>query len=294
MNKITLIGLGAMGRALGHALLAKGFTLTLWNRTPARADALVANGAVLADTLAQALQSSSVVMICISDYERSFELLDRPGVAGLLKGRCVVQLSTGSPVEARRLGQWVQAQGGGYVDGAIMVYPPTIGSAAGQLLIAGDDSLVQSIRHFLDALGGDIRYLGAELGAAAALDLAVVSRLVAITPGVVHGALICESEGVSLQQFAAMFPAGDRARAVVQSIYDDEFEENISASVEVAIGVASSIKRQAENQDINSEFPDFILGLYQRAAAAGYRQQDTAALVKLLRKTAASTEQGRG
>jgi 3-hydroxyisobutyrate dehydrogenase-like beta-hydroxyacid dehydrogenase len=292
MNKITLIGLGAMGSALGQTLLAKGFEVTLWNRTPAKADALVANGAIVADTLAQAVQSSSVVMICISDYPGSFKLLDQPEVAGLLEDRIVIQLSTGAPAEARELGQWVNAQGGGYVDGAIMVYPPTIGSAASQLLIAGDDDVVQEIRHFLDALGGDVRYLGAEVGAAAALDMAVVSRLVAITPAVIHGALICESEGVSRQQFAGVFPEGDRARAVALSIHSNEFEENIWASVDVAIGVASSIKRQAEERNINSEFPDFILGLYRRAAAAGYRHQDTSALIKLLRKPSAKREIG--
>jgi 3-hydroxyisobutyrate dehydrogenase-like beta-hydroxyacid dehydrogenase len=283
VNKITLIGLGAMGSALGQTLLAKGFEVILWNRTPAKADALVANGATFADTLAQAVQASSVVMICISDYPGTLKLLDQPEVAELLEDRIVIQLSTGTPVEARQLGQWVKLQGGRYVDGAIMVYPPAIGSAASQLLIAGDNDVVQEIRHFLDSLGGDIRYLGAEIGAAAALDMAVVSRLVAITPGVIHGALICESEGVSLQQFAEMFPTGDRARAVALSIFNNEFEENISVSVDVAIGVASSIKRQAEDKNINSEFPDFILGLYQRAAAAGYRHQDTSALVKLLR-----------
>jgi 3-hydroxyisobutyrate dehydrogenase-like beta-hydroxyacid dehydrogenase len=175
------------------------------------------------------------------------------------------------------------AQGGSYIDGAIMVYPPTIGSEASQLLIAGDDKLVEKNRQLLDTLGGDIRYLGAEIGAAAALDMAVVSRLLAITPAVIHGALICESEGVSLQQFAEMFPEGDRARSVALTIHNNEFDENISASVDVAIGVASSIKRQAEARQINSEFPDFILGLYHRAVAAGYRHQDTSALVKILR-----------
>jgi 3-hydroxyisobutyrate dehydrogenase-like beta-hydroxyacid dehydrogenase len=283
MNRITLIGLGAMGRALGQALLAKDYEVTLWNRTPGKAEALIANGATLSDTVLAAVKSSQIVMICIIDYAGTRALLDQPGVVELLKGRTIIQLSTGTPVEARELAQWINAQGGSYIDGAIMVYPPTIGSEASQLLIAGDDKLVEKNRQLLDTLGGDIRYLGAEIGAAAALDMAVVSRLLAITPAVIHGALICESEGVSLQQFAEMFPEGDRARSVALTIHNNEFDENISASVDVAIGVASSIKRQAEATQINSEFPDFILGLYHRAVAAGYRHQDTSALVKILR-----------
>ena len=284
MKKITLIGLGAMGRALAQAQLDAGHEVTVWNRSPEKADSLVANGARLADSLVEAIESSDVIMICISDYTGSYALLDQPGVADLIRGRIVIQLSTGTPVDAREMDQWIRALGGQYVDGAIMVYPPTIGSDVSQVLIAGEQSTVSKVRHFIDSLGGDIRYLGAEIGAAAALDMAVVSRLLAITPAVIHGALICESEGVSLQQFAEMFPEGDRARAVALSIHANEFEENISASVDVAIGVASSIKRQAENKNVNSEFPDFVLGLYQRAVAAGQRHQDTSSLIKVLRQ----------
>ena len=255
MNKVSLIGLGAMGRALGQALLAGGCELTLWNRTPAKAETLVANGAKLAESPAQAVASSDIVVICIIDYAVTYELLDRPDITSLLEDRIIVQLTTGTPAEAREMAQWVTARGGEYIDGSIMVYPPTIGSEAAQLLVSGEPGPVKKIRPLLDKLGGDI----------------------------------CESEGVSLQQFAAMFPEGDRARSVALSIHDNEFEENISASVDVAIGVASSIRRQAEERQINSEFPDYILGLYQRAAAAGYRQQDTSALVKILRGTAYST-----
>lgn len=284
MNKITLIGLGAMGRALAQAQLAAGHEVTIWNRTTAKADALRSNGARLADSLADAIESSEVIMICISDYAGTYALLDQPGVAESIDGRIVIQLSTGTPVDAREMDQWISALGGRYIDGAIMVYPPTIGSEASQLLLAGEAQTLSKVQHFLDALGGDIRYLGEEIGAAAALDMAVVSRLLAITPAVIHGALICESEGVSLEQFAAMFPEGDRARAVALSIHANEFEENISASVDVAIGVASSIKRQAETRNLNSEFPDFVLGLYQRAVAAGQRHHDTSSLIKVLRQ----------
>ena len=283
MRKITLIGLGAMGQALAQAQLEAGYDVTVWNRSAAKADTLVKNGARLADSLADAIAASEVVLICLSDYASSYAILDQPGVAESIKGRIIIQLSTGTPVDAREMGQWIGALGGQYIDGAIMVYPPTIGSDASQLLIAGESEVVARVQHFLDALGGDIRNLGEEIGAAAALDMAVVSRLLAITPAVIHGALICEAEGVPLQQFASMFPEGDRARDVVLSIDADEFEDNISASVDVAIGVASSIKRQASSMNINSEFPDFVIGLYQRAVAAGQRHHDTSSLIKVLR-----------
>lgn len=164
-----------------------------------------------------------------------------------------------------------------------MVYPPTVGTSQGQLLISGPRDVYQECAPIFKCLGGDVRYLGSTIGAAATLDLAVVSRLVANTLGIVYGLYICESEDVSLQQFADMYPEGDRARHLASVIDKDDFEKNISATVETSIEVVSAIRNFAVEIGIDSDFPDFLLNLYQRAAAAGYGKQDNASLIKVFR-----------
>jgi len=90
MQKITLIGLGAMGQALAQAQLEAGYEVTVWNRSAAKADTLVENGARLADTLADAIAASEAVLICLSDYASSYAILDQPGVAELIEGRIII------------------------------------------------------------------------------------------------------------------------------------------------------------------------------------------------------------
>jgi 3-hydroxyisobutyrate dehydrogenase-like beta-hydroxyacid dehydrogenase len=272
-----------MGSAIARTLIDKQCDLTVWNRSPDKAKDLDKLGASLAGSLKQAIEASSRILICIHGYAATRSLLDDPEITPLLRGRSFIQMSTGTPAEARAAETWIQERGGHYLDCSIMIYPPSIGTMAGQLLISGPREIYDDCAPYINLLGGDIRYLGSSIGAAATLDLAIISRLVANTVGIVYGVHICESEGVPLQHFADMYPAGDRAHALATTIDKGEFEENIGATVGTSIEAASAIQNLAVDLGINTEFPDFILGLYRRAAAAGYLEQDNASLIKVFR-----------
>ena len=283
MSEITLVGLGAMGSSIASTLLKNNFDLTVWNRSSEKMGPVIKQGAKAASSVEEAISVSPVIMICIHGYSAIQELLSAPGISAQLNGKTIIQLSTGTPTEVRSLGEWVHQQSCKYLDGSIMVYPENVGKQAGQLLFSGDKQAYETCARIVDALGGDVRYLGEVVGAAAALDLAVLSRLTVITIGVVQGALICEREDVSLEQFANMFPEGDRARSLALSIHNQNYDENISASVEVAVSCVSTIKRLTEDLQIKCELSDFLLNYYNRAITAGYGQQDTASLIEILR-----------
>jgi len=283
MSEVTLIGLGAMGSAIAQTLIENQCDLTVWNRSSEKVKTMVEQGASSAESLKQAIESSPVVLVCIHGYEATRALLDDPEVLPVLRGKTIVQMSTGTPAEARAAQAWINERGGNYLDCSIMVYPQDIGEPAGQLLVSGPEEIYQECSGYIDFLGGDIRYLGSTIGAAATLDLAVVTRLAVITVGVVYGAHICESEGVPLQQFADMYAQGERPHTLATTIAKGDFEQDISATVGTSIEVVSAIKNLAIDLGINTELPDFILSLYQRAAQAGYRKQDNGALIKVFR-----------
>ena len=69
MTDISLIGLGNMGAALARTLLASGRSVTVWNRTEAKADPLVAAGAARADTPFAAIAASPVVLACVKNHQ---------------------------------------------------------------------------------------------------------------------------------------------------------------------------------------------------------------------------------
>jgi len=286
MSEVTLIGLGAMGVAIARTLIDRGCDLTVWNRSVDKAEELRDAGAAVAESLASAIESSPRIMVCIHGYSNTRALLDDPDIIPLLSGRTLVQMSTGAPAEAREAEGWIHGHGGHYLDCSIMVYPPSIGTGTGQILVAGPREVYDDCAGYIDHLGGDIRYLGATIGAAAALDMAIVSRLVTRTVAIVYGVHICESEGVSLEEYASMFPEGDRAHHLARIIDGGDFDRNIQSTVGTSLEAAAAIKSMACDLGINTELPDFILGLYQRAAAAGYRDKDSASVIEVFRGNA--------
>ena len=107
--KVSLIGLGLMGRPMGHNLLKAGIPLTVWNRTSSRAESLVRAGAKLAATPRVAASAADVLITIVSDPPALEEVLwgsnEKTGGAfgGLKRGSLYVDSSTVSPALARKI-----------------------------------------------------------------------------------------------------------------------------------------------------------------------------------------------
>ena len=286
MSEISVIGLGAMGAALAQALVNAGHDVTVWNRTPQKMEPLTALGANGAENVVNAVQASPVIIVCIDNYTATNKLLRADDVVPHLSGRTVIQLSTGTPKEARESEAWLKNCGADYLDGAIDAYPDGIGAADGRILIAGSEAAFERCKAFLKCLGDDLRYLGENIGAAAVLDLAELSHSLGKYVGFAHGAHLCESEGVGVDLFASLFAEGERARELAEIIHAGAYELSSlhpGASISVWEGVAQRLQTQARDAEMSSEFPNFISGMFKRAIAAGYGEEDVAALVKALR-----------
>jgi len=141
MSEISVIGLGAMGSALARALVNGGRCVTVWNRTLEKASSLVSDGAVIAESAAMAVDASPVVITCISNYDVTRTILNTDEVAANLPGRVLVQLSTGSPQEARDSEAWARERGLQYLDGAIMAFPNQIGTPGATILVSGGETV---------------------------------------------------------------------------------------------------------------------------------------------------------
>lgn len=108
MSDVAVIGLGRMGSALAKALVTSGKSVTVWNRSQGKAEALERIGALKAETPAAAIASSSTLIVCLSDYAATSILLDEARVTDLLQGKTLIQLTSGTPKQARHLEQWVE------------------------------------------------------------------------------------------------------------------------------------------------------------------------------------------
>jgi 3-hydroxyisobutyrate dehydrogenase-like beta-hydroxyacid dehydrogenase len=286
MSDITVVGLGAMGSAIARRFLAHGLNVTVWNRSPEKAEPFQAEGARTTTKLTTALRASGKIVFCVIDYGASREMYEAHGVADALKGRSVIQFTGGTPADAASAFEWMQAADVSYLDGAIMCYPGDLGGAGSQVLVSGSDAQFKGWKSLLACLAEDLRFVGDNIRAAKTLDMALLSRFVGLKFCAMHGARICESEGVSLSEFASLLPEGDNARRMVETIASEDFALRPgSASVNVALAVWAAMQSQAKLRGISSDVPDLFLRWCQDGADRGWGELDNACLIQVLRDT---------
>ena len=286
MSDVTLIGLGAMGSALAKALIDAGHPITAWNRSSERLEKIVALGARGASDVPDAVKSSDVILVCVSNYTATRKFLGTEEVIPHLRGKTLVQMGSGTPSEARDNETWMKSHGGDYLDVSIQSYPEGIGEEGSLFFISGSQAAYELSLPFLREFGGDLRYYGENVGAANSLDMGELVYSLGKFIGFAHAARICEAEGVGLDQFASIFPEGEPARELADMVHADNYalgDIHPGASVRVWEGVVQLMQDHAQKSGINSEVPNFISALFKRTMDLGYGEEDVAALVKALR-----------
>ena len=170
-----MLGLGAMGQRMAQRLIDAGHELTVWNRTPAAASALVAAGARLAPSPRAAAEGAQIVWSMVFDDAASRQVwLDpRTGAAAAMAADAMaIESSTLTPAWVQELGAMFGARGVAFVDAPVAGSRPQ--AQAGQLafMVGGDAAVIERLRPVLAALGPALHHLG-PVGSGAWLKLAV-------------------------------------------------------------------------------------------------------------------------
>ncbi|MGW0764409.1 NAD(P)-dependent oxidoreductase [Streptomyces sp. NPDC002676] len=281
-TSLTLLGTGAMGTALGRAWLAAGHPLTVWNRTPERTRALAAEGAVVAGSAAEAVAANRLAVACLLDDASVGEAL----AEAELSGRDLVNLTTGTPAEARARAAWAEERGARFLDGGIMAVPPMIGAPGAYVFYSGDRGLFEEHRETL-AVPAGTEYVGADAGLAALHDVALLSGMYGMFAGITHAFALVRGEDVALKEFAALLVPWLNAMAGMAHDTAERLE-----SGDYTTGVVSNLAMQAGNdtllrtaaeQGVSSELLAPFVELMRRRLAEGHGDEDTTGLVDLLR-----------
>jgi 3-hydroxyisobutyrate dehydrogenase-like beta-hydroxyacid dehydrogenase len=286
---VSVLGLGYMGSALARAFLAKQHAVTVWNRTASKAQPLAEAGAKVAASVAEAVTTSDVTVVCVLDYATSNALLQTPEIADRLTGKTLIQLPTGTPQEARTSAAWATQHGVTYLDGAIMATPLEIGTPECTLLYSGAQTVFDRYKPLLLSLGGNSLFVGENPGHAAALEGGLLSFLYATWIGFLHGAALCESEEISiesylsatLQMLAGPLPLlmKSSAEMVRQRSY-----RSLVASLNANISAIEHIVQFSDENGVDRALPACLVASLKQTAAAGHGEDDLAAVFEIFRK----------
>ena len=228
MSEISVIGLGSMGSILAKTLLSAGHAVTVWNRSQEKTELLVGDGAEIGVTVAEAVEASPVILVCIDNYATTRMIFASEEVLSVLTDRIVVQMSSGTPPQAIADERWFVEKGAGYLDAAILGSPKAIGTETGQILIAGNESHWNECHTILECLAGNFQYTGTKIDSAKLLDLAWLSQRLGYFMGVFQGLLLCEAGGVGLDVFSATVAVDARASMIANNIHTNTFNDPIN------------------------------------------------------------------
>ncbi|KAJ6440648.1 putative thiol methyltransferase 2 [Purpureocillium lavendulum] len=189
---VSVIGLGNMGTAIASCLMQAGAKVTVWNRTATKAEPLVARGAALAASPSACIDASPITVICVLSNATAKEALSD---IHDLSQKTIVNLTNGSPQQARGMATLLQAQRGArYLHGAIMVPPMLLGKPTSATLCSGPRDVFDACTPVLSALGTP-RHVGDDVGQASLLDNALLSLMGGIFEGWVQALAIVQRGG---------------------------------------------------------------------------------------------------
>ncbi|QTD98391.1 NAD(P)-dependent oxidoreductase [Streptomyces cyanogenus] len=280
---LTLLGTGAMGTALGRAWLAAGHPLTVWNRTPERTAALTAEGAVAAGSAAEAVAANRLVVACLLDDASVGTALDSAELAG----RDLVNLTTGTPADARERAAWAEKRGARFLDGGIMAVPPMIGAPGAFVLYSGHQELFEEHRDTL-AVPAGTEYVGADPGLAALHDVALLSGMYGMFAGITHAFALLRGTEVAPRDFAALLvpwlnAMAGTAEETAGRLASGDYTTGVVSNLAMQVAGSETLLRTAHEQGVSAELLTPFLGLMRDRLAAGHATEDTTGLVDLLR-----------
>jgi 3-hydroxyisobutyrate dehydrogenase len=200
MTRVAFIGLGRMGHGMAARYLDAGFTLSVWNRSRAKAEDLIARGARWATSPEDAAIDADAVVTMVADDQASHAVwLSRDGAAATMKaGTLAIECSTVSYQHALVLSRELRHRGLVYIDSPVTGLPDAAAAGKLTLLVGADAADLELARPYLVPLSSTIRHFGA-VGSGTVYKL--INNLMGAIQiaGVAEGLAIAEQAGLDMK-----------------------------------------------------------------------------------------------
>lgn len=283
MTDVSVIGLGDMGSALARTLLDNGYSVTVWNRSAAKAAPLTAAGAVLAGSAMEAVAASVVTITCITSHDRTIQLIEDMDLS--LQGKTIIELSTGGITEAEALADLLTARGADWVIGAISGYPSSVGNDDLVLISAARQAVWDKWEDLIRTLGGGSVCVGDRAGMVPTLFAALFTTRQGFMFGMIYGGLLCKKAGIPLEEFARQVPISMGVLPSYHQYFSDSVAGELFESPEASMATYAAALDDAlatfEALGAASELPKLFSQQAHRGMDAGLEKKALTALIGL-------------
>jgi 3-hydroxyisobutyrate dehydrogenase len=288
MQRIAVLGLGAMGAAMAARWLGQGFPVTVWNRSPGRGAALAGKGANVVATPRDATAVADVVVAMVADDEASRSVWLGPdgAVAGLRGGAIGIESSTLSPKWIRELVGEATATGALFLDAPVGGGPAVVEAGTLTVFVGGDAAALDAARPVLAAIAQRVEHVGGT-GAGATWKLINYMMAAAQIAGTAEVLTLAEKAGIARGRAADLIRGSVTASPAVVGKLARMVEDRFG-DPDVALRLVAKDERYGEDLaralGADPEILTAVSAIYQRAVAEGDGDLDLAAVVRTIRR----------
>jgi 3-hydroxyisobutyrate dehydrogenase-like beta-hydroxyacid dehydrogenase len=273
-----------MGRAMARVLLDAGHATTVWNRTPGRADELVAAGARRAADPAEAVTAAELVLLSLTDYQAMYDILGT--LDGELSGRVLVNLSSDTPAKTREAAAWAAERGARFVTGGVMVPAPLLGTDPAYVFYSGDRAAFDEYEAVLKLIGTP-HHLGADPALAQLYYQAQLDIFLTALAAYLHATALVGTAGVSATEFLPyavdnMDMLSSYLAQAAEHIDRGEHPGTLSTATMMG-ATAAHIAEASAAAGVDTGLPAAVRALYDKAVAAGHGRHNWTSLIEVIR-----------
>jgi 3-hydroxyisobutyrate dehydrogenase len=287
VENVALLGLGTMGAGMAANLLKAGFSLSVYNRTVAKARALTDAGARLAATPAEAARDASVIISMLSDDAASREVwLGTDGALETTKeGAILIESSTVSPAWITELAEAASLRGIDLLDA------PVTGSRTqaegGQLsfLVGGGDAALEKARPVLKPMSKEIIHLG-PLGSGAKMKLINNFLCGVQVASLAEGLTWIERSGLDREKALAVLKSGAPGSPLLGAISARMVSQNYAVNFLLTLMSKDLLyaQNEAARNNVDLKTAEVARSLFEVAIAQGLGNEDMSSVIEPLRK----------
>jgi 3-hydroxyisobutyrate dehydrogenase len=287
VENVALLGLGTMGAGMAANLLKAGFSLSVYNRTAAKARALTDAGARLAATPAEAAKDASVIISMLSDDAASRQVW--LGIDGALetvkRGAILIESSTVSPAWITELAEAASLREIDLLDA------PVTGSRTqaegGQLsfLVGGGDAALEKARPVLKPMSKEIIHLG-PLGSGAKMKLINNFLCGVQVASLAEGLTWIERSGLDREKALAVLKSGAPGSPLLGAISARMVSQNYAVNFLLTLMSKDLLyaQNEAARNNVDLKTAEVARSLFEVAIAQGLGNEDMSSVIEPLRK----------
>lgn len=287
-HRVAFVGLGVMGYPMAGHLASAGHDVTVYNRTPARADAwMTEHSGTVKATPAEAADGAEFVFMCVGndDDVRSVTYGDSGVLAAIQKDAVFVDHTTDSPDLARELAQASSDAGADFLDAPLSGGQAGADNGALTIMVGGDEAVFARTEPVIDCYTKTVKLMGVA-GSGQLTKMVNQICIAGVVQGLAEGFHLAEKSGLDINEVVEIIKNGaagswqmeNRAETMAARKFDYGFAVNwMRKDLAIALDVARQVDARLPMTALVDQF-------YAEVQALGGSRWDTSSLIERLRQ----------